>query len=113
MTLKLEQIADEIQSCGAITTLEAEDHSGEKVTLAGMRQTLRRTHSRSSNQMMAYLTLEDLEGSLQVLVPPRLYLAAYEDLREAGPFLIEGLIENDPERHQIRMIAEKVRLIRI
>jgi len=109
----LEQIADEIQSCGAITTLEAEDHSGEKVTLAGMRQTLRRTHSRSSNQMMAYLTLEDLEGSLQVLVPPRLYLAAYEDLREAGPFLIEGLIENDPERHQIRMIAEKVRLIRI
>ena len=109
----LEQIADEIQSSGAITTLEAKDHVNEKIILAGMRQTLRRTRSRASNQMMCYLTLEDLEGAIPVLIPPKLYRTAYEDLREAGPFLIEGLIEDDPERHQIRMVADKVRLLKV
>jgi DNA-directed DNA polymerase III PolC len=108
----LEQIADDIQTSGAISTLEAESHVGEKVVLAGMRQTWRRMRSRSTNQMMCALNLEDLEGSIQVLVPPALYRSAYTALHEIGPFLITGQIENDPERHQIRMIAEKVQLVR-
>jgi len=106
----LEQIADEIQSAGAITTLEAESLVGEKAVIAGMRQTMRRVRSRS-NQMMCYLTLEDLEGSLQVLIPPRLYRQHHFHLREPGPFLIEGAIEADPERQRVRMIAEKITLI--
>lgn len=108
----LEQIADEIQSSGAISTLEAESHVGEKVTLAGMRQTWRRMRSRATNQMMCYLNLEDLEGSLQVLIPPALYRSSYTTLHEIGPFLITGQIEDDPERHQLRMIAEKVQLVK-
>jgi DNA polymerase III alpha subunit len=108
----LEQIADDIQSSGAISTLEAENHVGEKVTLAGMRQTWRRMRSRSTNQMMCMINLEDLEGSLQVLVPPALYRSAYTVLHEIGPFLITGQIENDPERHQLRLVAEKIQLVR-
>jgi DNA polymerase III alpha subunit len=108
----LEQIADEIQSSGAISTLEAENHVGEKVTLAGMRQTWRRMRSRATNQMMGALNLEDLEGSIQVLVPPTLYRSAAAALHEIGPFLVTGQIENDPERHQLRMIAETIRLVR-
>ncbi|MDY6873474.1 MAG: hypothetical protein SVR81_05850, partial [Chloroflexota bacterium] len=108
----LEQIADEIQQAGALTTLEAENHIGEKITIAGMRQTWRRIRTRTSNQMMCSLNLEDLEGSLQVLVPPRLYRTANQQLRETGPFLIEGVIEKDTERQTVRMIAEKITLVR-
>ena len=108
----LEQIADEIQSSGAITTLEAQDRVGERVTLAGMRQTLRRLRTQSSGQMMCFLNLEDLEGSIQVLVPPALYAKGYNDLREIGPFLIEGWIKDDPDRHQTHLVAEKIQLVR-
>ncbi len=66
----LEQIADEIQASGAITTLEAQDRVDERVTLAGMRQTWRRLRTQNSGQMMCLLNLEDLEGSIQVLIPP-------------------------------------------
>jgi DNA-directed DNA polymerase III PolC len=108
----LEQIADEIQQAGALTTLEAESHIGDKVIIAGMRQTWRRIRTRSGHQMMCYLNLEDLEGSLQVLIPPRLYRTAYQQIRETGPFLVEGVIEKDTERQTVRMVAEKITLVR-
>ncbi|MCB2202726.1 DNA polymerase III subunit alpha [bacterium] len=108
----LEQFADEIQQAGALTTLEAEDHIGEKIIIAGMRQTWRRIRTRTSNQMMCYLNLEDLEGSLQVLVPPHLYRTTYQQIRETGPFLIEGVVEKDTERQTVRLVAEKITLVR-
>ena len=109
----LEQIADDIQSNGAISTLEAQDRVGEKVTLAGMRQTWRRLRSHGSGQMMCFLNLEDLEGSIQVLVPPALYRKVYNELSEIGPFLVEGQIKFDPERNRTHMIAENIRLVRV
>ena len=107
----LELMADRIHAVGAITTLEAASRIGDNVIVAGMRQTWRRTRTRS-NQMMAYLNLEDLEGSLQVIVPPRLYQRYYQDLQEAGPFLVRGTIEMDTERQQVRMVATDVSLLR-
>ena len=106
----LELMADRIHSVGAITTLEAESRVGETVVVAGMRQTWRRTRTRS-NQMMAYLNLEDMEGSLQVLVPPRLYQRCNQDLQEAGPFLIRGTVEMDAERQQVRLVAAEISLL--
>jgi DNA polymerase III alpha subunit len=107
----LELMADRIHSVGAITTLEAESKIGENVIVAGMRQSWRRTRSRSS-QMMAYLTLEDMEGSIQVLVPPQVYQRYYQDLQEAGPFLVRGIVEMDTERQQARLVATDVSLLR-
>ena len=107
----LELMADRIHAVGAITTLEAASRIGDNIIVAGMRQTWRRTRTRS-NQMMAYLNLEDLEGSLQVIIPPRLYQRYYQDLQEAGPFLVRGTIEMDTERQQVRMVATDVSLLR-
>ena len=107
----LELMADRIHSLGAITTLEAESRVGENVLVAGMRQTWRRTRTRSS-QMMAYLSLEDLEGSLLVLITPKVYQRYYQDLQEAGPFLVRGIIEMDTERQQVRLVANNVSLLR-
>ncbi len=109
----LEQIADEIQTSGAITTLEAQDRIDEKVTLAGMRQTWRRLRTKTSGQMMCFLNLEDLEGSIQVMVPSTLYAKVYNDLREIGPFLVEGVVKNDPDRRQTHVVAEKIQLVKV
>ncbi len=103
----LEQFSEQIQSSGAISTTEARELIGEKVIVAGLRQTLRRFKTKS-NQMMAYLNLEDLEGSLEVIIPSWLYKQHYLTLRESGPFLIEGVMEADNEHHRIRMTAANI-----
>ena len=106
----LEQFADQIQSLGAVSTLQAQTLIGEKVRVAGMRQTWRRFRNRN-NQMMCYLNIEDLEGSLQVYISPVLYRHSYNFLGKPGPFLVEGVIEHDPERNRTRMIAENIFLM--
>ncbi|MDW7755292.1 MAG: DNA polymerase III subunit alpha [Brevefilum sp.] len=107
----LEQFAGEIQSSGAISTIEAEKSVGEKVKIAGMRQTYRRFRTKSK-QTIAVLTLEDLEGSLQILISPYLYRQNHLVLQEIGPFIIEGVIERDSERKNIKMNAEKIVLLK-
>ncbi len=100
----LEQFADQITSSGALTTLEAQSNIGEKVRVAGMRQTLRRFRNRN-NQTMCMLNLEDLDGTLQVLIHPTLYQQNRIALQEADVFIIEGVIEEDRERARVRMNA--------
>jgi len=107
----LEQFAKEIHSSGAISTIEAENRVGENVRVAGMRQTFRRIRTKSK-QMMAVLTLEDLEGSLQILISPYLFRQNHLALQEIGPFIIEGLIKRDSERQNIKLIAEKIVLLK-
>jgi DNA polymerase III subunit alpha len=106
----LEQYADQIQSMGALSTLEAQTLVGEIVRVAGMRQTLRRFRNRN-HQMMCYMNIEDLEGSLQVIINSALYKRFYHFLSETGPFLIEGVIEHDADRNRTRMIAENISLL--
>lgn len=106
----LEQHADTIQSSGAVSTTEAENLIGQKITVAGMRQSFRRFRNRS-REMMGNLTLEDFEGSLAVLIPPLLYRQHHLALQAYGPFLIEGTIEEDQHRDWVRLVAERIQLI--
>ena len=107
----LEQFTEVIQTAGAITTIEATNMIREKVRVAGMRQTLRRFRNKS-NQMMGYLMLEDLGGSLRVMIPPHIYKKHFSDLRNYETFLIEGIMEQDATHNRIRMIAEKITVLK-
>jgi len=106
-----EQYADNIRSQGVISTLEAQNLVGETVKIAGMRQTWRRFRTKS-NEMMCYLNLEDLEGSLQVIIPPKLYRQHYLELNELGPFLVEGVMESDSKGHRIKLVAKRIDLLK-
>jgi len=106
----LEQIADQIEYLGAISTLETEKFIGEKVKIVGMRQTWRRFRTRS-NQMMCYINIEDFEGSLQVIIPAQLYRRVKGIVTKTGPFLAEGVIEHDQERNRTQMQAIRFSLL--
>jgi DNA-directed DNA polymerase III PolC len=107
----LEKHAEQILSMGAISTLEALSRIGEKVVIAGLRQTLRRIKTKS-NQLMCFLNLEDLEGSVQVIIPSWLYQKHYKALREIGPFIIEGVMEEDATQHRVHLRADKILLLK-
>jgi DNA-directed DNA polymerase III PolC len=107
----LEQFADQIQSAGAVSTLEATNLAGQKISVAGMRQVLRRFKNRS-NEPLANLTLEDFEGALSVLIPPVLYRRHSQALREYDTFLVTGIVEEDPQRGGVRLVAESIQVLK-
>lgn len=106
----LEKYADQILASGAVSTLEAQTMIGEKVKVAGMRQTMRRFRTRSG-KMMAYLNLEDMEGGLQVIIQPLLYKRNYQALKEVGPFLVEGIMKEDQAYGRIKMTATSIDIL--
>jgi len=103
----LERYADQIRSAGALTTLQAQDHIGERVRVAGIRQTFRRIHSRS-NQIFGFLTLEDMDGALQVLIPGEICRKSNTLLREQDCLIAEGILEKDETHNRLLLRAERL-----
>lgn len=111
MLSPLEQFSDQIQSAGAISTLEAINSIGQCILVAGMRQAFRRYRNRS-NEMVGHLTLEDIEGSISIRIPPSIYRQHHKHLQHEGPFLVGGIMEEDKQRHQVFMVATSIQVLR-
>lgn len=92
---------------GASTTLETVEKVGRRVTVSGVRQTSRRSRT-AKGETMLFLTLEDLHGTLDVILFPDVYRTAKSALDSNLPLLITGIIEMDAERGQSYLKAEKL-----
>jgi DNA polymerase-3 subunit alpha len=103
----LELVAEKITQSGAITTLEAAEQIGRRVTVAGIRQTSH--HSRTAKgESMLFLTLEDLTGTLDAILFPDVYRAAKSLLGSSLPLLVTGIMEMDAERGEPFLRVGKV-----
>jgi DNA polymerase III alpha subunit len=108
----LELFAQELGAQGVLSTLDAVMQPGKRVRVAGMRQTWRR-FTLSSGEKFYNMSLEDLEGSLRVVIPATVYRRDRAALKERGPYIIEGRVEMDPGAEQAHLRAEKIwRLVR-
>jgi DNA polymerase III alpha subunit len=67
LPLPTELAADRIAATGAMSTLEAAERIGQRVTVAGMRQTSHRSRT-AKGEPMLFLTLEYLSGMLEVIL---------------------------------------------
>jgi len=106
-THPLELVSDQINTAGAINTLEAAGQIGRQVTVAGVRQTSRRSRT-NRGEIMMFLTLEDLSGMLDVILFPDTYRQARDIVASNNPFLVTGTIELDTARSEVYLRAEKV-----
>jgi DNA polymerase-3 subunit alpha len=79
--------------------------SGTEVAIGGMIGDLRRRKSRKGD-WWASLSLEDLDGHLEVLVFPKCYKSCQDELENDRPAMIVGRLEVDEDR--IRLIADDV-----
>ena len=85
-------------------TLE-EVKGGEEVTLAGVVASLTVRMSKN-DEKMAILRVEDLRGSIEVVVFPRTYAEVSELLKEDEPLLIQGKVNVREE--EVNLHAERV-----
>ena len=70
---------------------------GEKVVIGGIINSVNRKTTKS-NQQMAFVTLEDLYGEVEVIVFPRDYEKYREILVEGNKILFAGRVSEDEER---------------
>ena len=103
----LELVSEKIVGVGAITTLDAVERIGRRVTVAGVRQTSHRSRTAKGDSML-FLTLEDLYGTLDAILFPEVYRHAKLIIDSTQPFLITGMMEMDTERGEPFLRAEKV-----
>jgi DNA polymerase III alpha subunit len=103
----LELVTHKIKASGAISTLQAASRLGEKVRVAGLRQTWRRFQSEAGNPMY-FMALEDLEGYLDVVIYSDVYNKSSSALKNPVPIIIEGQVELDKEKGEPFIRAEKI-----
>jgi DNA polymerase III alpha subunit len=103
----LELHAQQIAAAHAITTLEAAQRVGQRVQVAGMRQTWRRSRTSQAGYLY-YMSLEDLEGMLDVVISSETYRRSRSELSGAGPYIIEGQVELDLEKGEPFIRAERI-----
>ena len=101
-------MAGQISASNAITTIEAAGRVGQRVTVAGIRQSGHRSRT-TKGDLMLFMTMEDLAGMLDVAIFPDVYRQVRGFIHSSEPFLVTGVIKIDPGRSEPLLVAEKVR----
>jgi len=107
----LELVADQIAASGALSTLEAAASLNQHLRVAGMRQTWRR-RADARGEYVYFMTLEDLEGTLDVVITAQIYRQYRSALTVPGPYLVEGVIELRQGESEPFLRAERLDLLR-
>jgi len=84
----------QLESANAKKTTELENiPDGREVQIGGILRTIKKIQTKSKAEIMAYLTLEDAEGSVEVIVFPQLYRTSIPLLRKDTLLLVKGTID--------------------
>lgn len=108
----LSGIADALASQGdtSILSLRTSDVGGGKpVTLAGMVSRIERKTTKKSGEAWAVITLEDLDGAVEILCFPRAYQAMAHLLTNDALLLVTGKVERN-EDGSPKIMAESARV---
>ena len=74
---------------------------GQEVKVAGMKQSMREISTKRGDRM-AFLTLEDLHGSAEVIVFSDTFTKAGHILASEGPFVVQGVIDSNGDKPKIK-----------
>jgi len=79
-----------------------------RVVLAGVINNLKRKSTKNGN-LMAFITLEDLEGSVEIIAFPKVYEKCKEMIKKDEIIITEGHV--DVAEGKTKIIAEKISLL--
>ena len=103
----LELVKKQIAEAGALTTVDAAFKLEEHVRVAGMRQIWRRSRT-TRGDYIYFMSLEDLEGMLDVVITAEVYQQTRAALSTGGPYVVEGRVELDNQRGEPFIRAERI-----
>jgi DNA-directed DNA polymerase III PolC len=103
----LELVEKQITEIGALTTVEAAARLEQLVRVAGTRQIWRRSRT-TRGEYIYFMSLEDLEGMLDVVITPEVYQRSKSALSTADPYVVEGRVALDSQRGEPFIRAEKI-----
>jgi DNA polymerase III subunit alpha len=106
----LELFRDQIHAAGAISTLEAVERIGQQVRVAGIRQSMHRSRT-AQGELMAFLSIEDQQGMLDLVVFPVVYEQHRSVLSSRNPLIVEGVIELDESHTEPFLRVERAELL--
>ncbi len=81
---------------------------GQEVKVAGMKQSMREISTKKGDRM-AFLTLEDLHGSAEMIVFADTFTEAGHILASEGPFVVQGIVDSNGDKPKIK--ASEVALL--
>ncbi len=92
-----------LEKIRAKKTVELE-HAPDKedIVIGGILRVIKRKNVKSTGDLMAYVTLEDGEGSIEVIVFSELYKNSVELLKKDMPVLVKGNIDRDEKGVRVR-----------
>jgi DNA-directed DNA polymerase III PolC len=90
----------------AVPARDLPRHAGRRVRAYGWLVTWRGTRVHKTGERMKFITLEDLTATFEVTLFPEAYRAHGHHLHGLGPYLVEGVVEND--RGGVTLIAERI-----
>ncbi len=74
----------------------------EEVTVGGVLRNIKRKNVKSTGEMMAYITVEDDEGSAEVIIFSELYKSCVNLLKKDSLIMIKGNIDRDEKGSRVR-----------
>ncbi len=72
------------------------------IIIGGILRSIKKKNVKSTGDLMAYLTLEDVEGSVEVIVFPELYKNSVQVLKKDMLLLVKGNIDKDEKGLRVR-----------
>ncbi|MBP3295913.1 MAG: hypothetical protein J6M27_04970 [Lachnospiraceae bacterium] len=81
--------------------------NGERATLGGILQGIKIKYTKTKGEAMAFLTLEDMVGQIEVIVFPKVYRQYQSLLVEDRKVMISGRVDAEEERNS-KLLAETI-----
>ncbi len=88
----LEFYSDLISKPGIIKAAEMYKFDGKRVKMAGWFMTSKRIRTKKGD-IMKFLSLEDLSGTFEAVIFPKIYSSIAEKTLSMGPFILEGKVD--------------------
>ncbi len=108
----LELVKDQLAVHEITSSADAGLHVGGSIVIAGLKLSSHRART-SKGESMLFMSIEDLDGMLEVVFFPQVYNQNRQLLRSPGPYLIRGVVEKDEEEGDVWLRVEKVKIINV
>jgi DNA polymerase-3 subunit alpha len=100
---RYEDLLDKFTNTNSATIKERND--GEAVTIGGMIRNVK-TIKTKKGDLMAFVTLEDLQGTVEITVFSSLYANVYDLLTDDNTILVRGFLQKD--ENSVKLLADSI-----